>query len=135
MRLRSGLGANGTSTLSALPTIAAGSNIRSQRRRLIVQFGTNPAPLAATRAAIIKGRGGTDFGNAPWNGIGGIASLAASNAGGGDAISYAIGYVANSDPPDLRLANVTPVSAADGQLQLTADSLHARRRRKSGRRC
>ncbi len=81
--------------------------------KLIVQFGTNASPLAATRTAIINGRGGTDFGTATWQGTGGIASDAAAPGGigdgtnGGDGISFAVGYVENSFLPNLGLPSYT----------------------------
>src|SRR5205823_2365876 len=41
------------------------------------------------------------------NGTGGIASFAASQAGGGDDISFAVGYVENSFLPQLGLSSYT----------------------------
>lgn len=111
--LRAGQGANGTSVLPALPTVAAGAQFDIGQSKLIVQFGTNASPLAAVRAAIIKGRGGTDFGTATWQGTGGIASDAAAPGGvgdgtnPGDGISFAVGYVENSFLPQLGVASFT----------------------------
>jgi hypothetical protein len=55
----------------------------------------------------VKGRGGTDFAGGDWNGTGGIASFSASSAGGGDDISFALGYVDNSFLPNLGLSSYT----------------------------
>src|SRR6185503_15711129 len=47
------------------------------------------------------------FAGGDWNGTGGISSFAASSAGGGDDISFAVGYVDNSFLPNLGLASYT----------------------------
>ncbi len=109
VKIAGGQGNAGTSRLSSLPTVSAGSQFDLNDSRLIIQFGTNPSPLAATRSAIVAGRGGTDFANAPWNGTasGAIASYASSTAGGGDGISFALGYLENSFFPFLGLSSYT----------------------------
>lgn len=74
--------------------------------KLVVMYGTTPTPINAIKTAVQAGRGGTDFANAPWNGAG-INSTSASAAGGGDGISFAIGYVDNSFLPNVGLASFT----------------------------
>ncbi len=103
VQLRAGLGNGSTSLFSELPTIASGGMFDLNDARVVIQFDNNPIPLSATRAAIIAGRGGTGFAHAPWNGTGGISSFKASIAGGGDGVSFAIGYVPNSALPTLGL--------------------------------
>src|SRR4051812_33964146 len=47
-----------------------GSFLDITNNYLISEYGTNGSSLAAIRGSIRMGRGGTDFGNAPWNGLG-----------------------------------------------------------------
>src|SRR5205823_15068886 len=53
---------------------------------------------------LAKGRGPAGFGNATWNGLGGISSSKASTAaeglgGAGDGVNLAVGYAENSALP------------------------------------
>ncbi len=57
---------------------------------------------SALRVLIVTGRGGTDFGNATWNGAGINSSAAAQ-----DGITYAIGYVPNTRLPQLGHSSYT----------------------------
>ncbi len=85
-------------------SIASGSRIDIDKGAIIWDYeasGSNP--IADARSLILAGRGGTDFGAATWNAAGGISSLSASPDGGGDGVSFAIGYVDNAFLPQLGL--------------------------------
>ncbi len=54
------------------------------------------------RALVLAGRGGADFGNATWHGLGGIASSAAAS----DQFAYALGYARNDLLPLGALSSI-----------------------------
>src|SRR5213079_791931 len=65
---------------------------------------TSASTAAAVRTLLLNGRGPAGFGNATWNGLGGITSSKASTAsqglgGTGDGVNLAIGYAENSALP------------------------------------
>ncbi len=102
VRIAGQLGNASTSVQRFLPARSTGARFDLNDSKLIVQFGTAASPMAATRTAIIVGRGGTGFSNATWNGAGGITSTAAAPGGvgdgsnPGDGVSFAVGYIENS---------------------------------------
>src|SRR5436189_3171835 len=70
---------------------------------MVVNY-TGASPAASIRTLLVNGRGPAAFGNAAWNGLGGIISPAASTAaqglgGGGDGVNLAVGYGENSALP------------------------------------
>lgn len=105
--------AGGSTSVAKTLAISGTGQIDLSDGAMIVQFDSNPSPLAAVRQYLINGRGGTDFGNATWQGTGGIASAAAAPGGigdginPGDGISFAIGYVENSFLPQLGVGSFT----------------------------
>src|SRR5207244_11045950 len=65
---------------------------------------TGSSPAGVVRTLLVNGRGPAGFGNATWNGVGGITSSKASPAaqglgGTGDGVNLAIGYGENSALP------------------------------------
>ncbi len=61
------------------------------------------SPIAAIKAQVVAGRGGTGFANGSWNGSGIVSSTAAA----ADIVSVAVGYVDNSFLPNLGLPSYT----------------------------
>src|SRR5213079_3775220 len=65
---------------------------------------TSASTAASVRQYLVNGRGPAGFGNATWNGLGGITSSKASTAsqglgGTGDGVNLAVGYAENSALP------------------------------------
>src|SRR5436189_6475441 len=70
---------------------------------MVVNY-TGASPAASIRTLLVNGRGPAGFGNATWNGLGGITSSKASTAaqglgGTGDGVNLAVGYAENSALP------------------------------------
>lgn len=91
-----------TSKLNVLSIGSAGS-MDLANNKLIVDYSGATA-LPSIRDYVKAGRGGTGFGSATWNGAGGIVS---SSMAGGDAFSFALGYVDNSRLPMLGVSSFT----------------------------
>src|SRR5206468_1173916 len=101
--LASGGSTASTSTLTAAPTIAGGAQLDLDDNAMIINY-TGSSPAAAVRQLLVSGRGPAGFGNATWNGLGGITSSKASTpaqglGGTGDGVNLAIGYAENSALP------------------------------------
>src|SRR5207302_3054953 len=92
-----------TSVLSAAPTVTGGAQLDLDDNSMVVNY-TGASPAAAVRTLLVNGRGPAGFGNATWNGLGGITSSKASTAaqglgGAGDGVNLAVGYAENSALP------------------------------------
>src|SRR5205807_426583 len=92
-----------TSSLTSIPTIGGTSKLDIDDNSLVINY-TGASPLAAVQTLLQNGRkagGGVGtFGDATWNGLGGITSSAASTAaqglsGLGNGVDPAIGYGEN----------------------------------------
>src|SRR5206468_8405013 len=86
------------------PTISGSSKLDLDDNAMVMNYGTNASPAAAVRTLLVSGRGPAGFGNATWNGLGGITSSKASTpaqglGGTGDGVNLAIGYAENSALP------------------------------------
>src|SRR5207248_1423208 len=103
LAIASGGGNSGTSVVNDIPTIGAAGQLDLSDHAMIINY-TSASPAAAVRALLVNGRGPAGFGNATWNGLGGITSSKASTAaqglgGTGDGVNLAVGYAENSALP------------------------------------
>jgi len=81
-----------TSSLNSVPVIASSADLDLGAGPLIINY-TGAAPLSAVRNLLINGRGAPGYGNATWNGSGGICS---SMVRTGSGLSLALGYADNA---------------------------------------
>src|SRR5207244_662660 len=102
----SGINANKLAVYSGIVHLGSGAVSRVQELsidpaaqvdlasgRLMVDY-TGSSPAETIRHYLINGRGPSGFGNATWNGTGGITSSTAHASG--DGVNLAIGYAENS---------------------------------------
>src|SRR5947208_2995185 len=88
---------------TARPLLSPAAQLDLDDNAMVINY-TGGSPAAAVRQLLVSGRGPAGFGNATWNGLGGITSSKASTAaqglgGTGDGVNLAIGYAENSALP------------------------------------
>src|SRR5205823_14206668 len=101
--LASGGSTAATGVLTSGPTVGGAGQLDLDDNSMVINY-TGASPAAAVRTLLVNGRGPAGFGNATWNGLGGITSSKASTAaqglgGTGDGVNLAVEYGENSALP------------------------------------